>query len=226
MQNAARRVHMIESLIKKYLKKYKQDLMPAALVIAGIILLLQIIIPQFGGILEVREEIETQAKTNDGLRSSINALNAVNDAQLDSDYTLVLSALPPSKSIGAIYNALSLTALSSNVAIGSLNLQVGSIYELEEDPRQRKVDGVPFLNLLVRVNGNSSADATRFAQLLYQALPLVEINSIAATSSDGRYDVDFFFKPINTKSFQAQTQIQPLNTAQQQLLTTLRSWEK
>lgn len=217
---------MMEVLIEKYLKKYKQDLMPAALTVAGVILILQIIIPQFSGILEIRGEIETQVKTNDGLRSSINALNAINDAQLDSDYTLVLSALPSNKSIGSIYNSLSSTAIGSNVTIGSLNLQVGSVYELEEDSRQRKVDGVPFLNLLVRVNGNSSADAAKFAELLYQALPLVEINSIAVTSSDGRYDVDFFFKPINTKSFQAQTQIQPLNPAQQQLLTTLRSWEE
>lgn len=214
----------MEKLLKQYLKKYKQDLMPAALLIAGIILVFRVVVPQFGDIFEVREEIETQAQTNDNIRSSINTLNAVNDAQLDSDYALVLNALPLKKSIGLIYDALNTSAISSNVTIGSLNLQVGSVYQVEEDSRQKNVEGVPFLNLLVRVNGNSSADAARFAQLMYQTLPLVEINSVSATSSDGRYDVDFFFKPLKTDAFQAQTQIQPLNSAQQQLLTTLRDW--
>lgn len=214
----------MEKLLKQYLKKYKQDLMPAALLIAGIILVFRVVVPQFGGIFEVREEIETQAQTNDNIRSSINTLNAVNDAQLDSDYALVLNALPLKKSIGLIYDALNTSAISSNVTIGSLNLQVGSVYQVKEDSKQKNVEGVPFLNLLVRVNGNSSADAARFAQLMYQTLPLVEINSVSATSSDGRYDVDFFFKPLKTDAFQAQTQIQPLNPAQQQLLTTLRDW--
>lgn len=217
---------MINQIFKKYLKKYKQDLLPAALLLAGIILVFYVVIPQFTGIFEFREEVQTQADTNDSLRASINTLNAANDAQLDDDYTLVLRALPASKSIGSIYDALNTTAIDSNVTIGSLNLQVGSVYSLEEDPRERKVEGVPFLNLLVRVNGASSSDTTRFAQMLYEALPLNEINSIAATSQDGRYDVDFFFKPINTKSFQAQTQILALTPAQQELLVTLRSWSE
>ena len=216
----------MEQKIKTYLKKYKQDLLPAVLFLAGLILLLRVIIPQFTGILDLREEIGTQVTTNNGLASSINTLNAINDAQLDNDYALVLSALPDKKSIGSIYDALNTTAIDSNVTIGSLNLQVGSVYNQEEDPKQRSVEGVPFLNLLVRVNGNSSKDTTLFAQLLYQAVPIVEINTIAATNSDGRYDVDFFFKPINIKSFQAQTQIQPLSSVQQQLLTTLRSWSE
>lgn len=216
----------MELLIKKYLKKYKQDILPATLFLAGLIILLRVILPQFGGVVDVREEIQIQVKTNDGLRSSINTLDALNDAQLDSDYALVLSALPTSKSIGSIYNALNTTAINSNVSIGSLNLQVGSVYDQKEDPREKKVDGVPFLNLLVRVNGNSTTDTTEFAQRLYESVPLVEINSIAATNLDGRYDVDFFFKPINTELFKAQTQIQPLSPAQNQMLTTLRSWEK
>lgn len=216
----------MEQIIIKYIKKYKQDLLSVSLAAAGLVLFFVVLIPQFTGILEFREELDTQSETNNSLRNSVNVLNSLNDTQLDEDYNLVLSALPVSKGIGSVYSALNNAALDSNVSIGSLNLQVGSVYSIEEDPRTRNVDGVPFLNLLVRVNGGSTADTQRFAQVLYEKLPLNEINSIAATNSDGRYDVDFFFKPINTKSFQAQTQIQQLSPSQQELLKTLRSWSE
>lgn len=215
----------MEAILRKYLKKYKQDLLPIALTVASIILVVRVLIPQFNGILEFRDDLQAQVATNDGLRESINTLNSISNIQLEEDYNLVLSTLPVSKSIGSIYSALSSAASESNVTIGSLNLQVGSIYSTEEVP-ERKVEGVPFLNLLVRVNGQSASDAQKFAQTLYEKLPINEINSISATDTDGSYDVDFFFKPLNTNSFQAQTRLQPLTPSHQELLTTLRSWSE
>lgn len=215
----------MEKLVRAYLKKNKQYVLPTALFFAGIILIFGIIIPQMEGVGELREEIESQIESNESLRKSGNVLSSINDAQLDEDLSLVLRALPARKSIGAIYEALTLTAVDSNVTIGSLNLQVGSVYEVEgSEASKKKVKGIPFLNMVVRVNGNSSSDAIKFAALLYKAVPLVEINSISATDSNGKYEVDFYFKPINTKSFNAQSVIQPLNPTQENLLITLRSW--
>lgn len=215
----------MEKQVRAYLKKNKQYVLPTALFFAGVVLLFRIIIPQMGGVGDLRDEIESQIEANENLRESGNVLNSINEAQLDEDLNLVLRALPANKSIGSIYEALTMTAVGSNVTIGSLNLQVGSVYEAEgNEVSRKKIKGVPFLNMIVRVNGNSSSDATKFAAMLYEAVPLVEINSISATDSNGKYDVDFYFKPINTKSFNAQSVIQPLNATQQDLLITLRSW--
>ncbi len=217
----------MEQQLKIYYKKYKREILPAALLGAGIILITNVIMPQFTGILDLREDISTQQETNEGLRDSQVVLNSIDNVQLDEDYNLVLEALPPAKQIGAMYSSLNSAANSSSVTIGSLNLQVGSVYESDgNQTSSRAIEGVPFLEMLVRVNGNSSTDTTRFAEILYESLPVVEINTIAATDSDGRYGVDFFFKPINTDSFQAQTRIQSLTADQQELLTTLRSWRE
>ncbi len=214
----------MERQVKLYLKKYKQDILPIFLIFAGIILFFRIIIPQVGDLAGMISQIQTQVETNSGLTDSQRNLSSINDAQLDDDYILVLKALPSVKSIGSIFEALTIAAGKSNVSIGSLNLQVGSVYEQEETPAGKSVGGVPFLNLLVRVNANSAAQSTRFAQVLYETVPILEINSISATSSDGKYDVNFFFKPISEKSFQAQTIVTPLLPVHLELLTTLRSW--
>lgn len=218
----------MEQQLRNYLKRHKQDVMPATLLVAAIFLVWIIVLPQFNDVMSLRGKIETQTETNEGLESSQNVLEAIDDSQLDEDYELVLRALPTNKSISSIYSSLSTTALESNVTIGSLNLQVGSVYsqKQEELSKQRMVGGVPFLNMVVRVNGNSATDTTRFAQLLFETIPLVEIEEISVTDIEGRYDVDFFFKPINRSSFQAQTVIQPLSPAMQKLLTTLRSWDE
>lgn len=218
----------MEQELKSYLKKYKQDVMPATLLVAAVFLVWIIILPQFNDVMSLRDDIETQIETNEGLRDSQIVLNSLDESQLNEDYELVLKALPTSKSIGSIYESLSTTALESNVTIGSLNLQVGSVYNQEQEDlsRQRTVGGVPFLNLVVRVNANSATDTTHFAELLFETIPLVEIEEISATDSEGRYDVDFFYKPINTSLFQAQTVIQPLSPAMQELLSTIRSWDE
>ncbi len=215
----------MEKQLKLYLRRYRQDLLPAALILAALMLANFIILPQFNDIGDLRTQIDVQEDTNEGLRSSDSTLSSISDSQLDDDYDLVLSALPLSKSIGSIFEALNSAALRSNVVIGSLNVQVGTVYEQNaKGVEKNNVDGVPYLNILVRATGQSAADFTNFAQVLYESVPVVEINSIEASESDARFDVNFYFKPMNPAGFQAQTLVAPLNAQQQSLLSTLREW--
>ena len=218
----------MEILIKKILKKYRRDLMPFILVLAGIIMLWIVIIPQVGEVNDLRGDMESQKSKNEELEGSLGVLDSLNETELDANYQLVMRALPQNKSISLIYESLVNTSFESNVTIGSLNLEVGNVYTNDgaEAPRERNVEGVPFLNMLVRVNGESSEDAANFADVLYEAIPVVEIEEILATDADGRYDVDFFFKPIDPKTFEAQTRIDPLGPDLEKMLTTLRSWDE
>lgn len=202
--------------------------MPLALLLAGLIMLWIIILPQIGEVNELRDDLDLQRSKNDELEGSQRVLDSLNETALDADYQLVMRALPQNKSISLIYESLVNTSFDSNVTIGSLNLEVGNVYSSDESeaPRERNVEGVPFLNMLVRVNGGSAKDAANFADVLYETIPVVEIEEILATDTDGRYDVDFYFKPIDPETFKAQTRIDPLGSDLEKLLVTLRSWDE
>lgn len=216
----------MEKQIKKYFKKYKKNITPIALIVGSFVLIWVVVIPQITDINDLNRQVDIQTETNQKLRDSRNTLDSISEGQLDEDYELVLRALPVNKRIGQIFEALNSAAFASNVSIGSLNLQVGSIYEEDNNVSgPRKAGDIPVLSIIVRVNSSSATDATRFAQSLYDSIPIVEINAVSATDSEGRYDVDFFFKPINTDTFEAQANIQPLTPALQEVLTTLRSWD-
>lgn len=215
----------MEKQIKLYLKRYRQDILPAVLIIAALILGNFIIVSQFSDIGRLKTEIDVQKDTNEGLRSSDDALSVLSDEELSSDYDLVLSALPLNKSIGSVFEALTSAASESNVVVGSLNVQVGTVYDQDTKVLEKNnVEGVPYLNIIVRVTGQNASDFTNFAQILYESVPVVEINTIEASDSGAKYDMNFYFKPMNTTGFKAQTLVVPLNTAQQALLSTLREW--
>jgi len=214
----------MEKYVRIYLKKYRRELLPLVLVVAGFLLLTWFILPQITEIPDLQSNIKSQMATNEGLLKSESTLNSISDTALDNDYEIALMSLPPNKSIGAIFQALTDAAGKSSVLIGSLNLQVGSVYDTKSASERSVVEGVPFLNLLVRVNGSSTSDLTRFAEVLYETIPIVEINSIGVSETEGRYDINFYFKPINEKGFQAQTLVVPLSAQQQELLNNLDEW--
>ncbi len=211
--------------IRKYYRRHKKDLASLALVFAGIIMFFWIILPQIGEVSDTRSNISTQEQTNADLYESSQTLTALNPQQLDVDFELVMGILPAQKSVGRIFEALTLASGRSNVEIGSLNVQVGNVYSTDQSVVQRgAVDGVPLLNMLVRVTGSGTQDLTEFANMLYETGPIVGINSVGISGSEGRYDLDFYFKPINEKAFEAQTIVTPLTSQQRELLTTLDSW--
>jgi len=215
----------MEKRLRYILKKNKKDLAPLAFTVGAFVLLAKVVLPQISEISDLRSNIETQTARNQGLLQSESTLAAINDAELNADYEIVLNSLPRNKSIGAIFEALTSAANKSNVSIGSLNLQVGSVYDQDINSVEKNViQGVQFINLLVRATGSSSSDLTYFAEVLYKTLPVVEINSIGVSEKEGRYDVNFYFKPINEKGFQAQTLVAPLSPQQQELLNTLKEW--
>jgi len=217
----------MEKIARIYLKRYKKDLLPLALSVGGFIMLVRIIIPQFGIISDLNNQITSQIDTNVRLNESIEALNGINESELERDYELAMQALPTDKSIGAVFEALTIAAGKSNVTIGGLNIQVGSVYSQETGKiKESNVDGVPFLNMIVRVSGTNTIDITNFAQALYETLPVAEINTISVSDTAGEFDVNFYFKPINEAGFKAQTQVAPLTPAQRELITKLETWSQ
>lgn len=217
--------------MKKQLKqiylKYKKELMPLTLTVAAIILFFSIVIPQVNEIKGKLQDVKTQQKTNEDLRASESVLNSVSDSNIEDDYEIAVAALPLQKSIGSIFQALTAAASESNVSIGSLNVQVGNVYDVDSEKTIGKtVEGVPFLNLIISVTGTNAFDFTNFANELYKTTPVVEINEISTTDTEAKYDLNFYFKPINEKGFKAQSVITPLTPPQRELLTTLEAWSQ
>lgn len=207
-------------------KKRKQQLVPLVFGFAAIFVIFRIVMPQISDIqnaltLITEKEAEIKAK-----EESISLLSSIPNETVDGDFGLVTTALPIQKDIILIFEELNTVANESNVQLGGYSVKVGGIYDSGKMPKknERVIAGVPFLNILVNVTGESS-DVIQFAETLYKSIPLVEIKSVDIGRGNARYDVNFFYKPVAIRPNVAETQaLEPLTPAENAQLAELREY--
>lgn len=184
--------------LKAIYKKHKQRILPIVLAFAGIFVLFRIVLPQWADISDTRSLIEKKETTVKAKESTLLLLNALSPENVDRDYDLATKALPIQKDLVLIFNELTTVSEKTNVELGGFSVKVGDVYTTEPGSgraREREVSGIPFLNIVVNVSGQSE-NMRLFAEELYRSVPLVEIKGIDIAKSDARYDVNFFYKPI------------------------------
>ncbi len=213
--------------LKEIYRKRKQQLLPLAFTFASFFVIFRIIIPQWTDISDVSLLMTQKQLTVDAKEESIRLLNSIPTEKVESDYSLITTALPVQKDIILIFSQLSDAAARSNVKLGGFSVKVGGIYSSDKSEKQdiqKTVEGIPYLNILVNVSGQTDG-LKRFADELYKSLPLVEIASINIGKTDARYDVNFYFKPTVLRPANADTTaLKSMTPVENEQLEELRTW--
>ncbi len=215
---------------QQFYVKYRLFLLPAGIVVASFLILLQVVIPQFSFITELNNKMNEKSEELATLRSSLSALKGTPDAKLTSDYALSLSALPESKNMLSIFMALTTIASKSDVRVSDFSLKIGEVYEdgkkKEEKPvPQKNALGVPTLTVVAQVEADNPSSILAFSNNLYQVFPLAEIDTFSLTQGNGVFEINFFYKPFDLKQIAREELLTPMATKDQQLLQELTKWK-
>lgn len=191
-----------------------------------IFIFFRILITQVENILEVQNLFSKKKSLVLAKEKVLSFFGTISENQIESNYQLVTTALPIQKDIILIFGELNTAASRANVELGGFSLQVGNVY-VEDNKAidtKKNINGVPYLNILVGVSGDSRG-LRAFADELYKSLPLVEIESIDISQRNARYEVNFFYKPISLRTDSDNIEMAtPLSSVENQQLEILNSW--
>jgi hypothetical protein len=213
--------------LQQIYNKRKQQLVPLILGFAAFFVLVRVILPQWTDITDVQSLVTTKRAAIEAKTETVRILNSLTSEKIDEDYTLVTTALPLRKDIVLIYSELNDVANRSGVELGGFSVKIGDIYTTAKSTKSsdQTINGIPYFTILVNVSGESDG-MRKFADLMYESLPVVEISTIDISKRDARYTINFFFKPLSLKPDNASaTAIQPLSAADTKQLDAIRTWK-
>ena len=215
----------MEKEIIKYYQKYKVQLLPVIFFSLTFFLIFRVILSQFSSVAEIKTSIESKQREISKLQSSLDTLNSQDETVLDQDVKTVSLALPNVKDITVMFLALTSASSKSNVELKGFSLKVGGVYGKSSTTFAPSVSGVPALSVSVHVATSNPANLVLFTKELQQKLPLSEVKTIDAQSTQGNLEVNFYYKPYDLAVFAKQDKIVPLTASERKILSQLKSWE-
>lgn len=214
----------MEKELRIIYRKYKQQLLPIALLFASFFIIFRIALPQWSEMGEVRRQIDKRQETVADLQNSLALLQTIPVTTIDRNFEVATTALPPEKDVALMFTMLNSAANKANVELQGFNLRVGDIFDTENEIKsERSIDGLPYLNVTIQAEGDN-ADLKAFADNLYEGLPLIELTRVSIDKGLGSYDVNFFFKPFDTIPVAFLNKIENLTTEEAALLKQLEEW--
>lgn len=212
--------------LEKIYRKRKKQVLPLALTFAGFFILFRIVVPQWTDIVDAQDLVSKKKESITSKQQNIQFLNSIPDAKIENDFNTVTTALPTQKDIILIYTELVDAAARANVVLGGFSVNLGGIYSTEKvrEKTKESIIGIPIINILISVSGPTNS-LKRFADELYQSIPLLEIVGVNMSESEARYDVNFFYKPISVRPQSAtNATLESLTRQETERISQLNTW--
>lgn len=214
----------MEKELRQIYRKYKQQLLPAALVFAAFFILFRIALPQLSEISAVNQQIDKKEQNIADLQNSLTLLQTIPINTIDRDFEVATTALPAEKNVALMFTMLNSAANKADVSLQGFSLKVGDIFDTKKElTGEKSIDGLPYLSVTIQAEGNNS-DLKNFAENLYQSLPLVELTRVSIDKGLGSYDVNFFFKPYDVLPTALLNNVESLTPREANLLKQLDAW--
>jgi hypothetical protein len=204
--------------------KYKQQILPLLLAILSIFIVLRVILPQISSISETNSLIESKQQELNTLLSSLRVLETTPDDTLENDFAIAGSALPISKDVSRLVEAMNSAARASNTKLGEFSFKIGGVFGKENASGETSDIGVPQASVVTRVSSDDPYSLILFAEKLSQTLPLSEIRKIDTVGNTGVFEVEFYYKPVDVNLISRTDRVLPLNQNDRNLLNQLKEW--
>lgn len=204
--------------LKIIYNRNRHFLIPFAVIIICIGLVMQIIIPQFKTLLEVREEARIASLRLDKLKKDLNMLESLDERVLASQLEISTSLLPINKDFGGILNALFFAAETSGVNIGKFSFQVGDL-----DKEEQKEEKFSAINISVALDNEITA-VNSFIDIIAKTVPISDISVIKTEERISTISLMFYYKVLPSISGEKDPQIIPISQEKMSLLDRIKGF--
>ncbi|MBI4078682.1 MAG: hypothetical protein HY429_00050 [Candidatus Levybacteria bacterium] len=202
--------------LRKIYAKYKEYIVPAFVLVACLLLVIFVIIPQTRNLIETKEkEEETKARIR-RLKENINFISSIDEKIQDKEFQLLLRALPIEKDYVGIITAIVSASQQTGVGIGDFSFQIGS---LSSDTIQEATT----ISFTVTLHGGID-EAKRFLRELENTLPISDSETIKFESLSTSVAVSFHYKPFIPQIIDYRTKLEPFSKQDRELISTISAW--
>lgn len=197
----------------------------AATVIACVVLIFSVIIPQLTTWFSIRDEVlATQARIA-VIQNNINYMNTLDKKVIDTHLETATVALPPEKDFGIMLNVLTEASLESGVALNDFTFQVGNVNSNKDqivDPRFKDLSNI---KMTVVVSG-SVTNVRRFIRTLEESIPLSEVVNLDGSGQTISVSMQFYQKNLPQIDIQPDQPIVGLTADKTALLDKIATWNR
>jgi len=208
-----------QSTIKILYTRYKEFILPLAIIFICAFLFLKFIIPQIKELRLERSQAQAARERIAVLKENLNILLKMDEGDQNLGFQIASSALPTEKDFVGILNAISTASYKANVPIGDFTFQVG---ELSTKSAQTKF--LPSLSLVLNIQSGQGG-IKRFLSELSETLPLSEVEDVQSGSNLSTITINFYYKPLSFKQFNYDIPLKPLSSQNSALLNKISSWQ-
>lgn len=208
----------IQQVTLLYYYRFKEFITPVIIIITCNLLLITIVIPQFLHILSVQNQAVNENENLQVLQQNFQKVNSINDNQLNSQFRLTVSALPPEKDVISILNTISEAASKANASLQDYNFEAGNIITTGNSLSKVQVS----LNLTGNIH-----TIQQFIHQLKISMPLSNVTAVttsAGSTNTAAVTVDFYTRPFSNASFDENSPLQLLTPQEEETINTLSSW--
>lgn len=202
-------------------EKYKGYLIPFAIFLVCVVLIMQVVLPQYEDLQQSRAKEEALRQKNQALQSNLLLLNKLPETTLDDTMKLSNAALPSEKDYAGILVGVPNAAAVAKTPIDDFSFTVGKLGSSE---KASSADETIDIDLLLK----GDEEATKlFLNTITKVFPLAGVNTISLGSSDSvTVKTQFYSKNLpKFKAFDGKP-LQGLSQAENALLQQLIAWQK
>lgn len=200
-------------------RHYKDYLLPLVIILACILVVLWVVIPQFQQYLSLQQQLKTEMQKLDILKNNYNFLSNLDDSKTNADFNALTLALPSEKDFAGIMNAVSYASGKTGVAVGNFSFSVGSLSGGDTEG----ASAYPSISIDINLIGNTQA-IIQFVQELYKTAPASEVTSIRTSGNSGAITVLFYYKQFPQQPADNLAPITVLSARDTALIKTVSTW--
>ena len=164
-------------------KNYKSLLWPGIIFLVVAVIGLAFLKPKITGIFQLRKQIAKDKNTLAQLTQKINALEGLDEKELEIKIEKVLKALPSEKNIAGLLYTLKILSQETEVGLKDIQVSPGELSTRSAQPETKSESGLPLLSFSLIVEGESEK-ARNFFDRIETIMPLMKIRGIGMAQSD------------------------------------------
>jgi hypothetical protein len=244
----SKKVFFGQNDIRYYYIRYKESRYYAVsifttVIIACLLLVIGIIIPQANTYLSIRKQAIAKRAIIDNLNKNINFINLLDKTRLDNQFYILTLALPPDKDFTGILNSLSEASIRAGVTLSDFNFNVGKISSQSATPQvasgEADISASPtesvdlqslqageenVISTTVVING-SIERVGLFLKEMEENLPLSEVVSVNSEKNSTTISIKFHYLPFPKVFFKEESLLEPFTAQEQEIIEKMDLWK-
>lgn len=170
------------------LKKYKNLFWPAVFFLVVVVIGLTFLKPKITGIFQLQKQIREDKKRLAQVTEKVNALEGLDEIELETKSEKVLEALPSEKNIASLLYTLKILGQQAGVVLKDIEVSPGELSTRSAQPKTKGEPEVPLLSFSLTIEGEDEK-VRNFFDRIETTLPLMKI-SLIDLSQKGEDSVD------------------------------------